>query len=98
MKATRVYQWSLLTHSACFIVKLLMKWGKAARSPVIQTIDAALVLAQVYLLLISIESAANLDKAVLALDDKYAEIDIEETFYRRLSKSNFFYSSWVLTL
>ena len=85
-KAHRVYQWSLLTHSACFIVKLLMKWGKAERSPAVQTLDACLVLVHVYLFLLSIESYADLDKAILALDDRYDKVEVDEDFYRRLGK------------
>lgn len=61
----------ILLHSFCFAVKLLMKWDMGRNSKLLQTIDALLVIMQIYLVLICIENYSTMEVTSINQGNKY---------------------------
>ena len=86
-----VYLNIYLTHSLCFAVKLLMKWDIGRNSKLLQTVDALLVIMQIYLVLICIESFRELQSKSISMGNifdpnQYQDIETEEELDQALEE------------
>ena len=58
-----VYKVSIVTHSLCFVFKLLTVWSRAHSFKPTQITDTVLVILHTYLMLLSVESFATMQQS-----------------------------------